>query len=180
MSPYAETLANARIDAIKMLVDAMNDAEDPAEKRRCAVAILNAPEPNELDDEIEWTEDEDEGNDDNTTEGESEESQDDDADEQDAANEDSVADASDDVVESDAEDLHDNEDDGVDDEGDESDVESRLLPRPGAGGARAQLGGQGRRGCVQSPLTTPSLPDSTPPPDGPPPDPEPFPPIPLL
>ena len=53
MSPYALELAHARIDALRTLIDALNEAETPEEKRRCAVAIFNAPDPCGLDDEIE-------------------------------------------------------------------------------------------------------------------------------
>ena len=63
MSPYASELAFARLDALRTLIDALNEAESPEEKRRCAVAIFNAPDPCELDDEIEL-EDEDENDDD--------------------------------------------------------------------------------------------------------------------
>ena len=53
MSPYASELAHARLDALRTLVDALNQAETPEEKRRCAVAIFNAPDPSDLDDAIE-------------------------------------------------------------------------------------------------------------------------------
>jgi hypothetical protein len=59
MSPYAEELAHARLEALRQLIDAMREAEDPAEKRRCAVAIFNAPDPCDLDDEIELEDEED-------------------------------------------------------------------------------------------------------------------------
>ena len=58
MSPYANELAHARLEALRELIDAMREAEDPAEKRRCAVAIFNAPDPCDFDDEIELEDDE--------------------------------------------------------------------------------------------------------------------------
>jgi hypothetical protein len=58
MSPYATELAHARLGALRELVDALNAAEDPAEKRRCAVAIFNAPDPCDIDDAIELDDDE--------------------------------------------------------------------------------------------------------------------------
>jgi hypothetical protein len=58
MSPYAQELAHARLDALRELVDALNAAEDPAEKRRCAVAIFSAPDPSDIDDAIELDDDE--------------------------------------------------------------------------------------------------------------------------
>ena len=57
MSPYATELAFARLDALRTLIDALNEAETPDEKRRCAVAIFNAPDPCDLDDEIELEDD---------------------------------------------------------------------------------------------------------------------------
>ena len=57
MSPYATHLAHARLDALRQLVAALNQAETPDEKRRCAVAIFNAPDPCEIDDEIELEDD---------------------------------------------------------------------------------------------------------------------------
>ena len=57
MSPYATHLARARLDALRQLVIALNQAESPDEKRRCAVAIFNAPDPCELDDVIELDDD---------------------------------------------------------------------------------------------------------------------------
>ena len=57
MSPYALELAEARLDALRTLIDALNEAETPDEKRRCAVAIFNAPDPCDLDDEIEVDDD---------------------------------------------------------------------------------------------------------------------------
>ena len=62
MSPYALELASARLDALRTLIDALNEAETPDEKRRCAVAIFNAPDPCDLDDELDL-EDNDETND---------------------------------------------------------------------------------------------------------------------
>ena len=59
MSPYASELAHARLDALRTLVDALNQAETPEEKRRCAVAIFNAPDPSDLDDQIELVDDDD-------------------------------------------------------------------------------------------------------------------------
>ncbi len=59
MSSYASELANARLNALRTLVDALKEAETPEEKRRCAVAIFNAPDPCDLDDEIELVDDED-------------------------------------------------------------------------------------------------------------------------
>ena len=69
MSPYATELASARLDALRTLIDALNEAETPDEKRRCAVAIFNAPDPCELDDEIELEDDEhdEDDEDDNVT-----------------------------------------------------------------------------------------------------------------
>ena len=58
MSPYATTLAHARLDALRKLIAALDEADTPEEKRRCAVAIFNAPDPSDLDDEIECEEDE--------------------------------------------------------------------------------------------------------------------------
>ncbi len=58
MSPYASELASARLDALRTLIDALNEAQTPDEKRRCAVAIFNAPDPCDLDDEIELEDDE--------------------------------------------------------------------------------------------------------------------------
>ncbi len=63
MSPYASALATARLDAIRTLVDALNEAESPEEKRRCAVAIFNAPAPFDLDDATESVEDEESADD---------------------------------------------------------------------------------------------------------------------
>ncbi len=63
MSPYALELATARLDALRTLIDALNEAETPDEKRRCAVAIFNAPDPCDLDDEIELEEEEEEESD---------------------------------------------------------------------------------------------------------------------
>ena len=48
-SPYAYELAHARLDALRQLIEALNSANSPAEKRRCAVAIFNAPPPSDLD-----------------------------------------------------------------------------------------------------------------------------------
>src|SRR6185369_10382156 len=59
MSPYSQTLATARLDALQALVQALKDAETPDEKRRCAVAIFNAPDPCDLDDTIEFDDDSD-------------------------------------------------------------------------------------------------------------------------
>ncbi len=64
MSPYATELAEARLDALRTLIDALNEAETPDEKRRCAVAIFNAPDPCDLDDSIELEDDEDQKGDD--------------------------------------------------------------------------------------------------------------------
>jgi hypothetical protein len=58
MSPYAQELAHARLGALRELVNALNAAEDPAEKRRCAVAVFNAPDPCDIDDAIELEDDE--------------------------------------------------------------------------------------------------------------------------
>ena len=63
MSPYAEELAHARLGAIRQLVTAMEATDDPAETRRCALAIFSAPDPCDLDDEIELVDDEDENED---------------------------------------------------------------------------------------------------------------------
>ena len=63
MSPYAEELAHARLGAIRQLVTAMEATDDPAETRRCALAIFSAPDPCDLDDEIELVDDEDESED---------------------------------------------------------------------------------------------------------------------
>ncbi len=63
MSPYAEELANARLDALRTLLDALKQAETPDEKRRCAVAIFNAPDPCDLDDAIELDDDPDDPDD---------------------------------------------------------------------------------------------------------------------
>ncbi len=52
MSIYAQTLAQARLDALRRLLEALNEANTPDEKRRCAVAILNAPDPCEVDDYV--------------------------------------------------------------------------------------------------------------------------------
>ena len=60
MSPYGEQLAHARLCALRKLIDALNEAETPDEKRRCAVAIFNAPDPCDLDDEIELVDDDQE------------------------------------------------------------------------------------------------------------------------
>ncbi len=68
MSPYASELAHARLDALRTLVDALNEAETPEEKRRCAVAILSAPDPCDLDDEIELVDDEDDDDQDDENE----------------------------------------------------------------------------------------------------------------
>jgi hypothetical protein len=79
MSPYAEELAHARVEALRQLIDAMREAEDPAEKRRCAVAIFNAPDPCDLDDEIELEEEnegEEEAEDADQTEDDSDEDED--------------------------------------------------------------------------------------------------------
>ena len=57
MSPYALELAEARLDALRTLIDALNEAETPEEKRRCAVAIFNTPDPCDYDDEIEVDDD---------------------------------------------------------------------------------------------------------------------------
>ncbi len=65
MSPYATELASARLNALRTLIDALNEADTPEEKRRCAVAIFNAPDPCNLDDEIELKDDEDDEVDDN-------------------------------------------------------------------------------------------------------------------
>ncbi len=66
MSPYAEELARARLDALRTLIDALNEAESPDEKRRCAVAIFNAPDPCDLDEEIQLEDDEDDHTDSST------------------------------------------------------------------------------------------------------------------
>ena len=91
MSPYATTLAQARLDALRKLIAALNEADTPEEKRRCAVAILSAPDPCDLDDEIELADegdeeqeenDQDHANDDSSVEEEPEaigDSDDDDA-----------------------------------------------------------------------------------------------------
>ncbi len=50
MSRYAQSLAGARIQALQV---ALQDATTPDEIRRCAVAILNAPDPCEIDDALE-------------------------------------------------------------------------------------------------------------------------------
>ena len=68
MSPYASELAHARLDALRTLVDALNQAETPEEKRRCAVAIFNAPDPSDLDDQIELVDDEDQDDQDDENE----------------------------------------------------------------------------------------------------------------
>ena len=70
MSPYATELASARLNALRTLIDALNEAETPDEKRRCAVAIFNAPDPCNLDDEIELEDDEDDEDDNVTAEDE--------------------------------------------------------------------------------------------------------------
>ena len=59
MSHYSEKLACARYDALQVLIDAMRQADSPAEKRRCAVALLNAPDPCDLDNTIELIDDDD-------------------------------------------------------------------------------------------------------------------------
>ena len=63
MSPYASELARSRLDALRALVDALHQAKSPDEKRRCAVAIFNAPDPCDLDEEIEFSDDNDIEND---------------------------------------------------------------------------------------------------------------------
>ncbi len=68
MSPYASELARARLDALRALIDALNEAESPDEKRRCAVAIFNAPDPFDLDDEIEFKSDDDTNDEDDNIE----------------------------------------------------------------------------------------------------------------
>jgi hypothetical protein len=67
MSPYAEKLAHARLDALEALMDALKDAESPDEKRRCAVAIFNAPDPCDLDDTIELIDDDSDSTEANAT-----------------------------------------------------------------------------------------------------------------
>ena len=57
MSPYAEQLAYARLEALRQLMAAMQATDDPAETRRCALAIFSAPDPCDLDDEIELVDD---------------------------------------------------------------------------------------------------------------------------
>ncbi len=69
MSPYAQQLAHARFQAIHQLVTAMEATDDPAETRRCALAIFSAPDPCELDDEIELTDDDDANEDDDDGDG---------------------------------------------------------------------------------------------------------------
>jgi hypothetical protein len=94
LSPYAEELALARLDALRELIDAMTAAEDPAEKRRCAVAIFNAPDPCDIDDSVELEDDEEtdeESNDE--AEGESDEEVDGDVKETTGAGSDDATDA---------------------------------------------------------------------------------------
>ena len=50
MSPYAQSLAHARLEALHALIEALRAADTPAEKRRCATALFNAPDPNDIDD----------------------------------------------------------------------------------------------------------------------------------
>ncbi len=55
MSRYAQTLAQARLQALHALQCALLEAATPDEIRRCAVAILNAPDPCEIDDALPHT-----------------------------------------------------------------------------------------------------------------------------
>jgi hypothetical protein len=42
---FSESLANARLTALRALVEIVNTTEDPVEKRHAATAILRAPDP---------------------------------------------------------------------------------------------------------------------------------------
>ncbi len=92
MSPYATELASARLDALRTLIDALNEAETPDEKRRCAVAIFNAPDPCDLDDEIELEEDDETDEADENEENDESEA-DDDSEDEDAGEEPTDGDA---------------------------------------------------------------------------------------
>ena len=52
MSRYSHSLAQARLQALHALQAALLEAPTPDEIRRCAVAILNAPDPCEIDDAL--------------------------------------------------------------------------------------------------------------------------------
>jgi len=56
-STYSTELAQARLDALRALRDALAIADTPAEKRRAATAILKAPPPSEIDESLECFED---------------------------------------------------------------------------------------------------------------------------